>query len=111
MEYPRTRSRRTKRRVQFSNGALRPVNIQERKTSSQGVIQHTGSYQRSLYAPKLKDRSEEETLKQERCSRGDVWEMEKLILKLKEKDKATFFSPSNVPAPSLTKLQESLCSS
>ena len=86
------------------------MNIQERKTSSQGVIQHTGSYQRSLYAPKLEDRSEEETLKQERCFRRDVWEMEKRILKLKEKDKATFFSPSDVPAPSLTKLQESQCS-
>ena len=30
---------------------------------------------------------------QERCARGDAWIMAKSILKLKEKDKATFFSP------------------
>ena len=45
---------------------------------------------------KFEDRSEEETLKQERCARRDAWKMSKSILKLKEKDRATFYSPSEV---------------
>ena len=47
-------------------------------------------------APKFGDRSEKETLKQERCARRDAWEMAKSIFKLKEKDKATFHTPSEV---------------
>ena len=39
----------------------------ERKGPSQGVIQHFEPYERSPYALKFEDRSEEETLKQERC--------------------------------------------
>ena len=52
---------------------------------------------------KFEDRSQEETLKQERCARRDTWEMAKGILKLKEKEKTKFFSLSDVwclPAPS-----------
>ena len=43
------------------------------------------------------------------CARRDAWEMAESILKLEEKDKATFFSPSDVwclPAPSSTKPKE-----
>ena len=42
-------------------------------------------------------------LRQERCARRDAWELTKSISKRKEKDKTTFFSPSDVwclPAPS-----------
>ena len=45
---------------------------------------------------KLEDRTPEETLQQERCARRDASEMAKSIYKLKEKDKATLFSPSDV---------------
>ena len=48
-------------------------------------------------------------MRQERCARRDGWEMAKSIHKLKEKDKATFYSLSEVwslPAPSSTKPEE-----
>ena len=58
---------------------------------------------------KFEDRSQEETERQERCARGDAWRLDKNIFKVKETDKATFFSPTNersLPAPSTTKLEE-----
>ena len=58
---------------------------------------------------KFENRSQEETDRQERCARGDAWRLAKKILKLKEKDKTTFFSPSVVwclPAPSVIKPKE-----
>ena len=93
--------------VHFLKGASRHMKIRERTGPSQGVIQRTDSHERSPYAPKSEDGSEEETLKHERCARRDAWEMAKGILK--EKDKATFFSPSDFwcpPAPSLSKPEE-----
>ena len=56
--------------------------------------------QRSPYAMKCEERSQEETERQERRARGDAWRLAKNILKLKEKDKATFFSPTNGWSPS-----------
>ena len=56
-----------------------------------------------LNAPKFEVRSQEDTLKQERCARRDAWEKAKSIRNLKEKDKATFCSPQEVrclPVPS-----------
>ena len=47
--------------------------------------------------------------RQERCARGDAWRLAKNILKLKEKDNATFFSPTDewsLPAPSAIKPEE-----
>ena len=44
---------------------------------------------------KFEDRSHEEMERQERCARGDAWRLARNILKLKEKDKGTFFSPAN----------------
>ena len=44
----------------------------------------------------------------ERCARGDMWRLAKNILKLKEKDKAAFYSPTNewsLPAPSTKKTE------
>ena len=67
------------------------------------------SHQRSPYALKFEDGSQEETERQERCARGDAWILAKITLKLKEKDKATFFSPTNewcLPAPSVRKPEE-----
>ena len=40
----------------------------------------------------VEDRSQEEIERQERCARGDAWILSKNICKLKEKDKATFYS-------------------
>ena len=101
---------RPARAVQFSMNTLRHINkTREGKGPSLGVIQLTCPHERSPYAPKLEDRSQEETERQDRCARGDAWRMAKSILKLKEKGKATFFSPPEVwclPAPSVIKPEE-----
>ena len=75
-----------------------------RKKSSQ-----SSSSAQSVRFQKFEDRSQEETERQERSARGDAWRLAKNILKLKEKDKATFFSSTNewcLPAPSVTKQEE-----
>ena len=91
------------------NNTPRHVKTRERKGPSQGVIQKCEPCERSPRAPKFKDRSEEETLKQERCARRVAWKVAKSIHKPKEKDKATLRSPSEVrclPAPSSRKPEE-----
>ena len=45
-------------------------------------------------APKFEDRSQEETEWQEQGAREAAWKMARCVLKLKEKNKAAFFSPS-----------------
>ena len=79
------------------------------KGPSLGKIQVKISHQRSPYAVKIEDRSQEEAEKQERCAHGDAWRLAKNNLKLKEKDKATFFSNTNewcLQAPSVIKPEE-----
>ena len=52
---------------------------------------------------------QEETERQERCARGDAWRLAKNICKVKEQDKATFFSPTDelrLPAASTMKPEE-----
>ena len=56
----------------------------------------------------FEDRSQE-TERQERCARGKAWNLAKHIYKLKEKDKATFNSPTTesiMPAASTMKPEE-----
>ena len=83
------------RRIRFTRAALRQAKIRENKGPSLGKIQGTFPHQRSPYAVKFEDRSQEEIERQERCARGDAWRLAKKIFKLKEKDKATFFSPTD----------------
>ena len=45
-------------------------------------------------APKFEDRSQEETEWQEQCAREAAWKLARSVLKLKEHERATFFSPS-----------------
>ena len=55
-------------------------------------------------APKFEDRSQEETEWQERCAREAAWKLAKSVLKIKEQERATFFSPSEnrcLPASNL----------
>ena len=55
-------------------------------------------------APKFEDRSQEETEWQEQGAREAAWKLAKSVLKLKEKNRATFFSPSEngcLPASTL----------
>ena len=51
-------------------------------------------HQRNPNAPKFEDRSQEETERQERCVREAAWRLAKSVLKFKEHERATFFSPS-----------------
>ena len=92
------------RRVRFTRATLRHANIRENKGPSLKKFKSKVPHQRSPYAFKFEDRSQEETERQERCARGDAWRWAKNILKLKEEDKATFFSPTDewcLPAPSV----------
>ena len=94
------------RRLQFTKATQRHANIRENEGSSLGKIQVKVPRQRSPYALKFEDRSQEETERQERCARGDAWRFAKNISKLKNTDKATSFSPTNhwcLPAPSAIK--------
>ena len=66
------------------------------------------SYLPTVRTPWNLRRSQEQTERQERCARGDAWRLAKNISKLKEKDKATFFSPTNewcLQAPSVIKTE------
>ena len=97
------------RRVRFTRAALRQANIQDTTGPSLNQIQVKLPHQRSHHAVKLEDRSQKKTERQERCARGDAWRLAKTIYKLKETDKATFFSPANewcLPAPSRIKPEE-----
>ena len=51
-------------------------------------------HQRSPYAMKFEDRSQEETERQQRCVRGKAWNLAKNMWKLKEKDQVAFYSPA-----------------
>ena len=65
-----------------------------KKGPSLGTIQVRNPHQRSPYAMKFEDRSQEETQRQQRCARGKGWNLAERIDKLKEKDMATFYSPA-----------------
>ena len=83
------------RRVRFTKATQRHEDIRENKGPSFGKIQVKFPHQRSPYAMKFEDRSQEEIERQERCARGDAWRLAKNILMLKETDKGSFFSPTN----------------
>ena len=62
-------------------------------------------HQRSPNGPKFEDPSQEETEWQEQGAREAAWKLAKCVFNLKEKNKATFFSPSEnrcLPASTLT---------
>ena len=84
--------------VQFTEVVVRHANIRP-----------GDPHQRNPNAPKFEDRSQEETEWQERCAREGAWRLAKSILKLKEKNKAAFFSPSEnwcLPASSTLNPEE-----
>ena len=86
-----------------------PRKIPEKKGPSQGDIQKCEPQERSPWAPKFEDRTQEGTLQKERCVRREDWDLAKNVNMLNAKDKATFFSPSEVwslPAPSSKKPEE-----
>ena len=64
----------------------------ERKGPSQGVIQKCEPHVHSFCASNFDDRTQEETLQQERCARREAWILAKNVLKLNDEDKAKFIS-------------------
>ena len=82
------------RRIRFTQSTLRQASIQEKKGPSLGNIEVKIPHQRSPYAMKFEDRSQEESARQQRCARGKAWDLAKNIQKLKQKDKAAFYSPA-----------------
>ena len=85
------------------------MNIRERKGPSQGVIQQSVTRERCLHAPKFEDRTQEEICNKNNAPAEMHGKMAKHVHKFKEKDNATFCSPSEVwsfPAPSSTKPEE-----
>ena len=101
-------TRKPIRCVRFTKAVVHHACIRDQNPSL-GMICPGDHHQRNPNAPKFEDRSQEETEWQERCAREAAWRLAKSILKLKEKSKAAFFSPSEnwcLPAPSNLKLEE-----
>ena len=91
-------------RVKFTKAMARHTKIRD-KNPSLGYICPGKSQQRSPNAPKIEDRSQEETERQEQGAREAAWKLARSVLKLKEHERATFFSPSEnrcLPASNLT---------
>ena len=94
--------------VRFTKAVVRQANIRDQNTSL-GMICPGDPHQRIPNAPKFEDRSQEETEWQERCAREAAWKLVQHTLKIKEKNKAAFFSPSVhwcLPARSTLKPEE-----
>ena len=89
---PRQKVLRSIRRVRFTKSTLRQAIIGENKGPSLGQIQVKILHQRSSYAVKFDDRSQEETQRQQRCARAKAWNLANNFYKLKEKEKAGFYS-------------------
>ena len=80
---------------EYDSPELRCVRQTSEKTKVHRKIQVKFLHQRSPYAVKFEDKSREETERQERCAGGKAWNLAKNMYNLKEKDKATFYSPTN----------------
>ena len=80
-------------RVKFTKAIARHTKIRDQNPSL-GYISPGEPHQRSPNAPKFDDRSQEETEWQEQGAREAAWKLAKSVLKVQEKNKATFFSPS-----------------
>ena len=89
--------------VEFTKAVVHHADIRDRNPSL-GMICPGDPHQRNPNAPKFEDPSQEETEWQERCAREAAWRLAKSILKLKEKNRAAFFSPAEnwcLPASTL----------
>ena len=76
---------RQKRRVRFSQSALRQAVFRENKGTSRGKIHVKNPHKRSPHAVKFEDRSQEETERQQRCARGKAWDLAKKHIQVHRK--------------------------
>ena len=88
-----TNMQRAIQRVKFTKAIARHTKIRD-ENPSLGYICPGEPHQRRPNAPKFEDRSQEETEWQEQGAREAAWKLAKSVLKLKEHERATFFSPS-----------------
>ena len=98
-----TDMRKPIQRVKFTKAIARHTKIRDQNPSL-GYICLGEPHERSPNAPKFEDRSQEETEWQEQGAREAAWKLAKNVFKLKETERATFFSPSEsrcLPASSL----------
>ena len=98
-----TDMRKPIQRVKFTKAIARHTKIRDQNPSL-GYICPGEPHERSPNAPKFEDWSQEETEWQEQGAREAAWKLAKNVLKLKEHERATFFSsPENrcLPASSL----------
>ena len=90
-------------RVKFTKAVARHTKIRDQNPSL-GYICPGEPHERSPNAPKFEDRSQEETEWQEQGAREAAWKLAKNVFKLKEHQRAAFFSPSEnrcLPASTL----------
>ena len=86
---------KTIQRVKFKKAIARHTKIRDQNPSL-GYICPGEPHERSPNAPKFEDRSREETEWQELGAREAAWKLAKNVLKLKEHERAAFFSsPEN----------------
>ena len=98
-----TDMRKPIQRVRFTKAIARHTKIRDQNPSL-GMICPGEPHERSPNAPKFQERSQEETEWQEQCAREAAWKLAKNVLKLKEHERATFYSPSEnrcLPASTL----------
>ena len=89
--------------VKLTKAIARHTEIRDQNLSL-GYICPDEPHQRSSNAPKFEDRSQEERKWQEQGAREAAWKLAKNVFKLKEHQRATFFSPSEnrcLPASNL----------
>ena len=90
-------------RLKFTKAIARHTEIRDQNPLL-GYFCPGEPHQRSPNAPKFEDRSQEETEWQEQGAREAAWKLAKSVLQLRERNKATFFSPSEngcLPASTL----------
>ena len=111
MEHPKSSSilrknsniRKPIRCVKFTKAVVRHADSRDQNPSL-GMICPGEPHQRNPNAPKFEDRSQEETEWQEQGAREAAWKLAKNVFKLKELERAAFFSPSEnrcLPASNL----------
>ena len=90
-------------RVKFKKAIARHTKIRDQNPSL-GYICPGEPHERSPNPPKFEDRSQEETEWQEQGAREAAWKLARNVFKLKELQRAAFFSPSEnrcLPASNL----------
>ena len=88
--------------VKFTKAIARHTKIRDQNPSL-GLICPGEPHEHSPNAPKFEDRCQEETEWQEQGAREAAWKLAKSVLKLKEHERATFFSsPENRCLPAST---------